>query len=177
MSERVTYMANREGSFVQVAVQPGSEAEQRRWRELGDDLHRKMDEAIAEAGLALPQHPEDDEHNIAVGRTVGMLLGAEVQKGSARWQVVNEAASFYSAWAKAHGYPGIAVISWADPLQLDIGEGVGGMVAELRGGQVTILSAGPEWVRPGWERVKPGSFGWPIVFHNRLIVPVKGREK
>jgi hypothetical protein len=136
--------------------------DEQRWRELGIALHEKMAAAIAEAGISIPDHPDDDEHNIAVGRTLDMILRGDVMKG----------VHFYCSWAKEHGYPGIGVTSWGQTyLQIDIGTAIGGMIAELRDGEVTILTVG-EWIRPGFVRA-PQSFFTPVALWGRLILPVR----
>lgn len=156
------YSTIADGRLVHVLPENGGEAEQRRWRELGVKLHEEMDAAIAEASLEVPEHPDDDEHNIAVGRAVEMFAGGDV----------NGAISFYCAWAAANGYPGISLIS-RDPLQVDIGPAIGGMITELRNGEIAILTAGG-WVRPGYMRA-PSSLAIPTHDWGRLILPMRKR--
>ena len=140
-----------------------STEERTRWRKLGERLHEKMDEAIREAGLVLPEHPEDDEHNIAVGRAIEMIAGGDVQGGIA----------FYNGWSETAGYPGITLVAYRPHgVQIDIGTALpGGMIAELKDGKIEILTVG-EWIRPGYMRA-PASFRTPTGMVGRVILPVK----
>lgn len=163
MTAAVIYSTIRNGRPETVTAEHGSKAQQRRWRELGVNLHEQMDAAIAEARLSLAEHPEDDEHNIAVGRAAEMMVSGDVRGGIA----------FYCAWAKQAGYPGISLVSW-DPLQVDVGLAIGGMIAELRGGETTILTAG-DWVKPGYMRA-PRSMFIPIAAWGKLVLPVRAES-
>jgi hypothetical protein len=125
----------------------------------GKSLHVLMDEAVRASGLALPDHPEDEQHDRAVGAAVIL----------AKHGNPDEAARFYNEWASANGYPGTRIVSRA-PLHFDLGIDIGGMVAELSADNITILSCGP-WVRPGYVRLEPG-FYTPMHLVGQ-IVPTK----
>lgn len=132
---------------------------EQRFRELGEKLHRQMDEAIKDAGVEVPEHPDDDAHNIAVGRSLELIASGSV----------NEGVASYNEWAAGAGYPGISLVSLS-PLQVDIGTAIGGMVAELRDGEPVILTVG-DWIRPGYARVGR-HFRSPLHHWGKLILPV-----
>lgn len=115
-------------------------------RALGELLHEKMNEAIKEAGANLPDHPEDHEHDIAVGQAMALI-----QRGHANAGVLH-----YNEWARAAGYPPIVLRAF-NPPRVDLSPPIGGMIAELRDGEVIILSVG-DWVRPGYVKIKPSMF-------------------
>jgi hypothetical protein len=56
--------------------------------EMGQWLHRRMDEEAARLGLTIPTHEDDENHNRYVGAAVRMMFGGQWQK----------AISFYNRW-------------------------------------------------------------------------------
>lgn len=106
---------------------------------MGADLHELMSAAIAEAGAPWLPHEDDKEHNVAVGKALWLF----------RTDSPDQAAAFYNVWAAAHGYPGVQVVS-LNPLRVDIGTAIGGMIAELRGENVHIATVG-NWIRPAGD--------------------------
>lgn len=133
-------------------------------RVLGETLHKKMNEAIAEAGVVLPDHPEDHEHDAAVGAALALI-----QRGQ-----VNAGVLFYNKWADAAGYPPIELRAF-NPPRVDLSPSIGGMIAELRDGDVAILSVG-DWVRPGYIKIKPSMFS-PIARWGDVVPQAPMREK
>lgn len=133
-------------------------------RVLGELLHEKMNEAIKEAGANLPDHPEDHDHDIAVGQAMALI-----QRGQANAGVLH-----YNERARAAGYPPIVLRSFK-PLRVDLSPPIGGMIAELRDGEVIILSVG-DWVRPGYVKIKPSMFA-PIDRWGDVVPQAPARKR
>jgi hypothetical protein len=178
MTGQPTYTSIRDGSIAHVAVEPGTDAERQRWRDLGEQLHEQMDAAIAESAWTLPKHSDDAEHLVSVGRAMEAIRKAEA---AGDLDGVKEAVALYNALADRDGCPGITFLwpTWpprhgcgAEGVQFDIGTAIpGGMIAEIKSGAITILSVG-KWVRPGFERQPPSMYTL-VDAVGRVIRPVR----
>jgi hypothetical protein len=78
--------------------------------EKGKWFHDRLFEELAKIGVEHKEHP-DPSHDRAVGATVEMILGGQIDKGLI----------LYSRWARFVGYPVMQLVSMA-PLVLDCGE-------------------------------------------------------
>ena len=107
----------------------------------GERLHVLMEQAMAKAGLDLPPHPDDVDHNRAVGAAASLLLGSRPEQG----------VSYYNRWARSAGYPAASLVSLA-PLRIDLSPDIVGMVAEEQHGELVILTCGP-WTHPDYGRL------------------------
>lgn len=91
----------------------------------GQVFHAQIEVAKVKADSALPDHPEDECHDRAVGASALMIGAGNVRKGV--W--------FYNRWARLAGYETISLLNDTPPI-IDVGAGV---VVEVRGGRMEIL--------------------------------------
>ena len=91
----------------------------------GQVFHAQIEVAKVKADSALPDHPEDECHDRAVGASALMMAAGNVHKGV--W--------FYNRWARLAGYETITLLSDA-PSIIDVGAGV---IVEVMSGRMEVL--------------------------------------
>jgi hypothetical protein len=92
--------------------------------ERGREFHRALEASKKAAGSPLPDHPEDESHDRAVGAAIAMMLAGNAIK----------AANLYNRWALFAGYAPVSVVS-LQPTVIDIRDALVG----LTDGRVEIL--------------------------------------
>lgn len=92
---------------------------------VGHWFHAGMEKALKEAASTLPAHPDDPNHERAVGAAITMIRARSHRK--AVW--------FYNRWARLAGYPLIALVT-ETPLVIDVGSGV---VVEASGENMEVI--------------------------------------
>lgn len=92
--------------------------------EQGQSFHVLLESAKRAAGSALPAHPEDPDHDCAVGAAIQMIRSGNTIKG----------VNFYNKWAIFAGYGQITLLS-EQPLMIDVQDAVMG----LNDGEVEVL--------------------------------------
>jgi hypothetical protein len=94
------------------------------YAEEGAKFHHELEEAKAECGSELDNHPDDYAHNCAVGVAIKMIKAGNLFK----------AVDFYNLWAKFAGYAPITVLNDNPPV-IDIVDAV----VEVNGEDMEIL--------------------------------------
>ena len=82
----------------------------------GEEFHRLLEQAKAQAGSELPSHPHDSAHERAVGAAMRMIKAGNAMKG----------VRLYNRWARFAGYASIIAIS-LQPVVIDVVDAVVGL--------------------------------------------------
>lgn len=92
---------------------------------LGASFHATLEHEKLSRGISEAPHPQDDEHDKAVGLAVMMIKAGNVTKG----------VDTYNRWAAFTGYGPLKVL-WQQPLILDTGDAV----IQVRNGEMEIMA-------------------------------------